>query len=65
MPFVHTSKVVFLHNSLIWLGILTKSKFSRNSMFWLTRAVAIASDSRTWHVLDASTEADKYDSGLL
>jgi len=27
MPFVHTSKAVFLHNSLIWVGNLTKTSF--------------------------------------
>lgn len=65
MPFVHTSKAVLLHNSLICVGNLTKASFPEFCVL-----VYPDSGNCKWQQTlvwagKKSTEADKYDIGLL
>lgn len=55
--FVHTSKAVLLHNSLIWVGNLTKASFSEIlcSGFTQTVAVVIADLGLGWQKVQRQT----------
>lgn len=57
MVFVHTSKAVLLHNSLIWVGNLTKGSFPEIlcSGFAQTAAVVTADLGLGWHKVQRLT----------